>query len=100
MHYRIIDADYAHHACNNIINRILVDSYGVKRLYESTRFMLVLETSGSNEFNALIACAYIILNNPDVMKPLMVSMSAMSALETAVIDLNAGVNIRDFVKAI
>lgn len=49
-----------------------------------------------NEFNAFIACAYIILNNPDVMKPLMVSMSAANALETAVIDLNAGVNIRDF----
>lgn len=73
--------------------------------------MLALETSNSNEFNAFIVCVYIILNNPYVMKPLWDSMSAMVIiLIDALKDGNfiyailsgggAGINIRDFVKAL
>lgn len=54
--------------CNH--EQLIVDSYGVKRLYE-TRFMLALETSNSNEFNAFIVCAYIILNNPEINETIM-----------------------------
>lgn len=54
--------------CNH--EQLIVDSYGVKRLHE-TRFMLALETSNSNEFNAFIVCAYIILNNPEINETIM-----------------------------